>query len=329
MYLYWSAWRQRWLVIHFESRKMKRAASMVLTLVLIVAIGIGISFVWNSYMYTPWTRDGRVRATVVAVAPDVSGWVEQLNAENAQQVKAGDVLFTIDSARYKVALEQAEAQADSAKVDWQRATSVYRRRAALTDGGVSREDIDLARLDMLGKQAIYKQAQAKVDEAQLDLTRTNYKAPVDGKIINLALERGDFVTRGIDRLALVKRDSYYVTGYFEETKIPSIKIGDKVEIWLMAGRIKLNGHVQSINSGISNENTTPGNEMLPAVSATFSWIRLAQRIPVDIKIDSIPDGVQLSSGMSATLKVDVLPTEKRNQRTVLHAWKSDFGAVFH
>lgn len=308
---------------------MKRAASALATLILIAAIGAGISFIWNRYMYTPWTRDGRVRATVISIAPDVSGWIDQLNAENSQSVKEGDVLFTVDSARYKVALEQAQAQADSAKVDWQRAASVYQRRGSLTDGGVSSEEIDLARLDMLGKLAVYKQAQAKVDAMQLDLSRTIYKAPADGKIINLALEKGDYVTRGVDRLALVKSNSYYVTGYFEETKIPAIRLGDKVEIWLMAGSIRLDGHVEAIDSGISNENTTPGNEMLPSVSATFSWIRLAQRIPVDIRIDNVPAGVDLSSGMSATLKVVVPPNEQRNRRSVLHALSTDVSAVLH
>jgi multidrug resistance efflux pump len=306
---------------------MKKAASVVLTIILIGLIGVGISYIWNQYMYTPWTRDARVRATVISIAPDVSGWVDQLHAENAQTVKAGQVLFTVDSARYDVALEQAQAQAETARVDWLRAKSIYERRGKLNDGSVSAEEIDLARLDMLAKLAVYKQAQANVDAAQLDVTRTVYTAPADGTITNLALEKGDYVTRGVDRLALVKADSYYVTGYFEETKIPSIRVGDKVNIWLMAGSLQLKGHVESIDSGISNENTTPGNQMLPSVSATFAWIRLAQRIPVDIKIDSVPAGVELSSGMSATVKVDLPLNDQRSRRSVLHVWNTDFGAV--
>jgi len=161
------------------------------------------------------------------------------------------------------------------------------------------------------------------------VTRTVYRAPASGKIINLDLEKGDYVTRGVNRLALVKSNSYYVTGYFEETKVPSIRIGDPVDIWLAAGKIQLKGHVMSINGGISNDNTTPGNEMLPTVSATFTWIRLAQRVPVDIKIDSVPPQVDLTAGMSATVRVDIPPAQQADERTVVHSWKTDTAVVLH
>jgi multidrug resistance efflux pump len=177
------------------------------------------------------------------------------------------------------------------------------------------------------KQASYNQSVAVLNSAKLDLTRTTYTSPASGKIINLELEKGDYVNRGVNRLALVKDDSYYVTGYFEETKIPGIKIGDRVEIWLMAGTLKLDGHVESIDSGISNANSTPGNQMLPSVEATFAWVRLAQRIPVNIKIDHVPDGVSLSSGMSATVKVVVPDGDARDQRSVMHALGENIKAM--
>jgi multidrug resistance efflux pump len=144
----------------------------------------------------------------------------------------------------------------------------------------------------------------------------------------LTRSTGDRLTLvALPALALVKDDSYYVTGYFEETKIPGIKIGDKVEIWLMAGTLKLEGHVASIDSGISNSNSTPGNQMLPSVEATFAWVRLAQRIPVNIKIDHVPDGVNLSSGMSATVKVDVPAGDPRDQRSAVHALGENIKAM--
>lgn len=306
---------------------MRKAANVAMTLVLIAAIGLCLVYVWDSYMYTPWTRDGRVRADVVNIAPDVSGWIDELHADNARQVKAGDVLFTVDRARYQVAADLAQAQTDSAKVAWDRAANVYRRRAAMSADAVSREELDTSRLDMMEKQAAYNQSVATLNGAKLDLSRTTYVSPVDGKIINLELEKGDFVNRGVNRLALVRDNSYYVTGYFEETKIPAIKIGDKVEIWLMAGTQKLEGHVESVDSGISNTNSTPGNQMLPSVEATFAWVRLAQRIPVNIKIDQIPDGLQLSSGMSATLKVNIPAGDTRDQRSVSHALAEDVRSV--
>jgi multidrug resistance efflux pump len=188
---------------------------------------------------------------------------------------------------------------------------------------VSREEVDTSRLDMMEKQASYKQSIAVLASAKIDLARTTYTSPASGKIINLELEKGDYVNRGVNRLALVKDDSYYVTGYFEETKIPGIRIGDEVEIWLMAGTLKLEGHVESIDSGISNSNSTPGNQMLPSVEATFAWVRLAQRIPVNIKIDRVPEGVNLSSGMSATLKVLAPVGDQRDQRSVLHAFSEN------
>ncbi|WP_321374975.1 efflux RND transporter periplasmic adaptor subunit [Pseudomonas extremaustralis] len=292
---------------------------MAMTLVLIGAIVVVLVYIWDSYMYTPWTRDGRVRADVVNIAPDVSGWIDELHAQNSSEVKTGDVLFTVDHARYQVAVDLAQAQSDSAKVGWDRATNVYKRRTQMSADAVSREEVDTSRLDMMEKQASYKQSVAVLNSAKIDLARTTYTSPASGKIVNLELEKGDYVNRGVNRLALVKDDSYYVTGYFEETKIPGIKIGDKVEIWLMAGTLKLEGHVESIDSGISNSNSTPGNQMLPSVEATFAWVRLAQRIPVNIKIDQVPEGVNLSSGMSATLKVVVPVGDQRDQRSVLHA----------
>lgn len=306
---------------------MKRAASIVVSLALVAVIGLGVVFIWNKYMYTPWTRDGRVRGDVVVMAPDVSGWVEQIDAKNAQWVKAGDVLFVIDRERYQIALQQAQADEEGAKVAWQRATSVFQRRSALNDGGVSAEEIQLSRLDMQDKFAGYQRAEANVAAAELNLARTAYRAPANGQIINLDLEKGDYVTQGVSRLSMVKTGSYYVTGYFEETKIPSIRVGDRVEIWLAAGRIKLYGHVHAINGGISNDDTTPGNERLPEVSPTFTWIRLAQRIPVDIQIDAIPENTGMSAGMSATLKVDIPASRAQQERSVWHSWTSDLGAV--
>lgn len=300
---------------------------MAMTLVLFGAIVICLVYIWDSYMYSPWTRDGRVRADVVNIAPDVSGWIDDLHAENSREVKTGDVLFTVDHARYQVAVDLAQAQSDSAKVGWDRAINVYKRRTQMSADAVSREELDTSRLDMMEKQASYKQSVAMLNSAKIDLARTTYISPASGKIVNLELEKGDYVNRGVNRLALIKDDSYYVTGYFEETKIPGIKIGDKVEIWLMAGTLKLDGHVESIDSGISNSNTTPGNQMLPSVEATFAWVRLAQRIPVNIKIDHVPDGVNLSSGMSATLKVVVPAGDQRDQRSVVHAFSENVKSV--
>ncbi|EMH4161686.1 efflux RND transporter periplasmic adaptor subunit [Pluralibacter gergoviae] len=253
-------------------------------------------------MYTPWTRNARVRAEVINISPDVSGWLTSVEARNSEMVKKGSVLFTIDKERYTNVYEQAMADEERAKIVWQRAQRNANRRAGLTNA-LSSEDIDNSRLDAASALADYQLAKAKTRAALIDLNRTVYYAPEDGKITNLDLAKGDYVNKGINKLALTVNSSYYITGYFEETKLQNIKVGEPVDIWLMSSQIHLKGHVSSIDAGISNENITAGNQMLPDVEAGYSWIRLAQRIPVNITIDAIPKDINLSSGMSATIKV--------------------------
>jgi multidrug resistance efflux pump len=306
---------------------MRKLANVLLTLVLLVATGMAAMYVWNKYMYTPWTRDGRVRSTVINVAPDVSGWITTLHARNATTVHEGDVLFSIDASRYEVARDLAKARADAARVEWQRSASMLARRQKVIEGGVSKEESELAKIDVASKLASLNEASANVRAAQIDLDRTIYKAPVSGKVINLTMEEGDYVNRGVDRLAIIDTSSYYLTGYFEETKIPSIHVGDPVDIWLMAGKVQLKGHVRSIDAGISNKNVTPGNELLPDVEATFTWLRLAQRIPVDISIDDSSAVTALSAGMSATLRVRPQSSIADLSRTGTHAMSSDVSAV--
>lgn len=297
---------------------MKRFPGIALTLVLLGVIVVAISFVWDRYMYTPWTRDARLRAEVVDIAPDVSGWVSQLKVRNAEHVDKGETLFVIDREHYRIALELAQARLDAAHVAWQRAEEVYLRRQRMTTGDVSTEETVLARLDAAAKKTSWQQAQANLDAAALDLRRTVYSAPADGTLIDLNLEQGDYVTRGAERLALVKDHSLYLIGYFEESKLPRIHVGDKADIWLMAGSRHLHGHVSSMDAGIDNANITPGNELLPQVAPTFAWIRMAQRIPVNIRIDAIPPGIKLTSGMSATVRID---PQSKTPSTTLQGWK--------
>lgn len=282
--------------------KAKWYFRIILHIIIIIALlAIGV-MIWDKYMYTPWTRNARVRAEVINISPDVSGWLTSVEARNSEMVKKGSVLFTIDKERYTNVYEQAMADEERAKIVWQRAQRNANRRAGLTNA-LSSEDIDNSRLDAASALADYQLAKAKTRAALIDLNRTVYYAPEDGKITNLDLAKGDYVNKGINKLALTVNSSYYITGYFEETKLQNIKVGEPVDIWLMSSQIHLKGHVSSIDAGISNENITAGNQMLPDVEAGYSWIRLAQRIPVNITIDAIPKDINLSSGMSATIKV--------------------------
>ena len=110
-------------------------------------------------------------------------------------------------------------------------------------------------------------------------------------------------------MALIDSNSYRVTGYFEETKIPAIKVGEQAEIYLLDGSPALRGHVESIARGITDRDNLNGSELLVNPNRTFEWVRLAQRIPVRSHIDDVPKGVLVSSGMTATVVMEPPPRQ--------------------
>lgn len=269
----------------------------------ILAIAAGY-WVWADYMYSPWTRDGRVRADIVTVAPDVSGWVTQLQAKNDHRVRKNQLLFKIDPKRYQAALNQAKANMENKHYSWELAKHKYTRREKLTNKkAISEEDLETARINTELAQANYKLAKAKFETAQLNMKRTYVTAPITGDIVNLNLRQGNYVQQGKPVLAIVKHDSYYVTGYFEETKLPHIKVGQKAKINLMSGGHVFTGHVVSIGRAIANSNTQGNTQLLPQIQQTFNWVRLAQRIPVDIKLDPLPKDIHLSAGMTVSIQL--------------------------
>ena len=282
---------------------MQRLMRFIFTVAVIAAAVSAGVWLWRYYMYTPWTRDARVRADVVTITPDVSGWVENFNANDKRIVHKGDVLFTVDLARYELTLAQAQAAAEKARAAWDLAQHSAVRRSQLGQLAISQEARDSANLTAAEAKAAYDAAQVAVSSAQLDVSRARYVAPFDGQLVNLQLHPGDYVTRGSAKISLIRDGSYYLTGYFEETKLAGIAVGDPVDIHLMASNHSVKGHVLAIGRGISNSNLTPGSDLLPNVSQTFTWVRLAQRIPVDVAFDEPPADVTLSAGMTATLHV--------------------------
>ncbi len=272
--------------------------------VVVIAVLAGF-WVWNHYLYAPWTRDGRVQADIITIAPDVSGWVTGLAVTNNQAVKKGDTLFTIDDTRYEAALREAEAQVAQKRSAWELAKHQYRRREQLTGRrAISEEDLESYRIRADAARASYQLAQAELTSAKIDLKRTMVVAPDDGTVSNLHLRQGNYVSRGAAVLSLIKRDSFYVTGYFEETKLRQVHVGQEARLKLMSGGPPLTGKVVSIARGIANTNTSSDSQMLPQVQQAFNWVRLAQRIPVDIALDPIPDGVRLSAGMTVSIYLD-------------------------
>lgn len=281
---------------------MTKYLRIIVTLLIVLGAVLAGRWVWNDYMHSPWTRDGRVRADIITVAPDVSGWVTALNIKNDQSVEKGDLLFSVDQKRYQAALEQSKASTENALYSWQLAKHKYERRTSLrSQKAISEEDLESSRINTEIAKANYDLAKAKQESAQLNLDRTEITAPVSGDIINLNLRQGNYVAQGTSVFAIVKKNSFYVTGYFEETKIPLIHLNQKAKVTLLSGGKALTGEVVSIGKAIANTNTQSNGQLLPQIQQTFNWVRLSQRIPVDIKLDPLPDGVQLSAGMTATI----------------------------
>ncbi|HKT97942.1 MAG TPA: HlyD family secretion protein [Paraburkholderia sp.] len=270
-------------------------------IIFVVAILVG-RVLWVHYMDEPWTRDGRVRAEVVNIAPDVSGAVVELPVHDNQFVHKGDLLMQIDPSHYQIAVEQAQAAVAARKAELTMKQDDARRRADMDSQVVSQESRENASHTANSAQAQYQQALAALDAAKLNLERTRVISPVDGYITNLQVFQGDYAIAGQAKLAVVDSHSFWVYGYFEETKLPRVKVGNKADIKLMSGGT-LEGHVESISRGIYDRDNPQSRELLADVNPTFNWVRLAQRVPVRIHIDKVPDGMILSAGTTCTVVV--------------------------
>lgn len=257
---------------------------------------------WRHYEVEPWTRDGRVKAYVVQVAPDVTGQVTKVYVHDNQQVDAGDLLFEIDRARFELALRQAEAAEQSAQAALNQAQRESRRNVQLDDL-VAAETREQGQSRVETARAALAQAVVNRDTAKLNLERTQVKSVVNGFVTNLDLRPGAYVSASHPVMALVDRASFYVEGYFEETKLPQIHLGDRVAVSLMGAQQKLGGHVESFAEGISDRDRTTGTNLLPNINPTFNWVRLAQRIPVRVALDPVPANVRLVAGQTATVQV--------------------------
>lgn len=283
---------------------MRSTIRVGITLAVVLAAIFAGSWIWQHYMYSPWTRDARVRADVVTIAPDVSGWVLDLKVRDNQQVKAGDLLMTIDRDRYQAAVEKAQAVVDIRRQQLNLREHEASRRARLGSQAISAELRENAQINAEMARSEYREAQADLRIAQLNLARSEVRAPRDGQITNLRLAQGNYVTAGQAVMALVDTASFYVQAYFEETKLPRIQVGAPVDIWLMGGEQEIRGQVEGISRGITDRNASPDGQLLANVEPTFNWVRLAQRIPVRIKLDALPENVQLSAGMTASVRVE-------------------------
>lgn len=256
---------------------------------------------WTHYMHSPWTRDGRIRADITVVAPDVSGLVTEVLVHDNQVVHAGDVLFRIDPERFRLALRQAEATLAARQSELGLRREEAARREALAGEVISQENRSSARSEATSAGSRYDEALALRDLARLNLERSEVRAAVDGYVSNLEVHPGDYASAGHPVMALVGSHTFYAYGYFEETKLPLLHVGDPATVRLMSGGIELKGHVEGIARGITDRENLTGRELLADVNPTFSWVRLAQRIPVRIRLEQVPADVVLSTGMTCTV----------------------------
>ena len=283
----------------------------------VTAIAVAVAAVigwqlWIYYVEAPWTRDGRVRADVIQVAADVSGLVSEVLVRDNQAVKKDDVLFRIDPARFDIALRDAQANVDSKLASAQEAERETNRYSRLNTLSVSEEQQQQRGAAAEEAHAAYEQALASRDVAALNLARSQVRAPVNGYVTNFDMRPGDYVDAGKPLFALIDSDSFYVDGYFEETKLPRIKMGDPARVYLVGERAVIEGHVESIAGGIADRERQGSADLLANVNPTFSWVRLAQRVPVRIALDHVPPGVRLVTGRTAT--VVVLPPGQEAQQ---------------
>ncbi|PVJ73276.1 efflux transporter periplasmic adaptor subunit, partial [Salmonella enterica subsp. enterica serovar Senftenberg] len=250
-----------------------------------------------------WTGDCKIRAEQVSVTPQVSGSITQLNIKDNQFVNTGDVLFVIDKTPFHIAELNAQAQLAKAQSDLAKANNEADRRRHLSRNYISAEDLDSANLNVKAMQASVDVALATLKQAQWQLSQTEVKAPVSGWVTNLSTRTGDYASTGKPLFALVDSHSFYVMGYFEETKLRHIREGEPALITLYSGNVKLQGHVGSIGRAIYDQSVESDSGLVPDIKPNVPWVRLAQRVPVRIEFDALPQDITLVSGTTCSVAI--------------------------
>ena len=286
---------------------MKKIIKILLTLAI---LGIAAWFAYNKYqdyIDNPWTRDGQVRTQVIQVTPRVNGMVVKIHVVDNQRVKTGDILFEIDPSQYQIKLNQSEARlqrtreaAKGTKIEYDRVTGIYKK----DKGAVSQKDLVRNETNYYKSLADIDSSIEAVNTAKLNLSYTKVYAEVDGYVSNINFQIGSQASAIKAILALVDENAYWVFGFFREDAIPKVNVGDVAKVTLLAyPDMALSGKVESIGWGIAHSDGNPGNNLLPSVKPVFQWIRLAQRIPVRIKLDTLPENVKLRFGLTASVMV--------------------------
>ena len=283
----------------FARGMLKTAA----TLFILAVAAVAAALIWDYYITAPWTRDGNVRVQVADVAPQVSGQITEIRVVDNQYVHQGDVLYVIDPFDFQVALDMGKAELREKAADLQVKRMQAERRQHLTNLSTTPEEQQVFVGNATQARGAFEAAQQQVEQADINLKRTQVRSPVNGYVTNLLLRVGDYAHAGATNVSVIDADSYWIDGYFEETKMAHICIGDRAEAQLMGYRDPIIGRVESVTRGISVSNAAPSTQGLPNVDPVYTWVRLAQRVPVRIRITHVPTGVPLVSGMTATVTI--------------------------
>ncbi|MGJ4943878.1 biotin/lipoyl-binding protein [Bradyrhizobium sp. HKCCYLS1011] len=277
----------------------KHLATLAIAL---VAILVSVA-TWQHYVTAPWTRNGSVRVQVANVAPQISGKIVELRVADNQLVHKGDVLYVIDPFDFEVAASVGKALVEQRAADLEVKQAEYARRQHLSNLATTPEEQQIYAGNAVQAKAAYDAAAHQLAQAELNLKRTNVVSPVDGYVTNLLLRVGDYATTGVSNISVIDSNSFWVDGYFEETKMAHVCVGDRAEAQLIGYSRPILGHVKTVTRGISVSNAATGTQGLPNVDPIYTWVRLAQRVPVRIAIDTVPPDVPLVSGLTATVTI--------------------------
>lgn len=276
---------------------------MITFIVVSVAVILGLTL-WHNYVDSAWTRDGRIRADITLVTPDVSGMINEVFVKDNQYVKKGEPLFEIDKKRFETNVQELNSIVKVKEANYLMTQAQYEKRAKGDDSIIPKDIKDDAKYRAIIAHEELNEVKAKLDIAKLDLQRATVYAPTNGWINNLLLKKGDYINKGQSHISLLNENSFWVYGYFEEHKIPKIKIGDEAKMNPLGTDFILKGHVQSIANGITDRDNQRGDGLLANVNPSFTWVRLAQRIPVRIALDEVPKDYTLRAGTTCTIEIE-------------------------
>jgi len=283
----------------FARETLKTAATLLILALAVLAALV----IWDFYVTAPWTRDGSVRVQVARIASQVSGQITEVRVVDNQYVHQDDVLYVIDPFDFQVALDTAKAQLGQKAADLQVKQMEAERRQHLSNLATTPEEQQIYTGNAIQAKAAFDATQQQLAQADINLKRTQVRSPVNGYVTNLLMRVGDYAVAGTNNISVIDADSYWIDGYFEETKMARVCVGDRAEAALMGYRDPIVGRVQTVTRGISVSNAAPSIQGLPNVDPIYTWVRLAQRVPVRIRITDVPAGIPLVAGMTATVTI--------------------------